>query len=68
MDNYCILALITVVVNIGFVPHEYYVTEGVDDFVSLTVKVTSGQLGREVIVTLNAKNESNSGKSIKLFN
>lgn len=57
------LLLIIVVVNIGFVPDEYYVTEGVDDFVNLTVEVTFGQLGREVVVILNAISKSDSGNS-----
>ena len=58
-----VLLLIIVVVNIGFVPDEYYVTEGVDDVVNLTVEVTFGKIGHEIMVMilLNTRNESNSG-------
>ena len=49
------------VVNIGFVPSEYYVTEG-DDFVNLNVEVISGQLGIHIVVRLRGQSEFNHGK------
>ena len=38
---------------IGFVSEHYSVSEGIDGFANVTVKVLSGQLGREVVITVD---------------
>ena len=47
---------------IGFAPHIYHVSEGIDRLANLTVKLISGQLGWEVVTFLNT--ESGSATSI----
>ena len=45
--------VIPLVAVIGFDPDTYSVIEGTAQFANLTVRVISGQLGREAIVNLN---------------
>ena len=40
---------------IGFVPHIYHFSEGIDRLPNFTVTLISGQLGLEVVTVLNTK-------------
>lgn len=51
---------------IGFVRDNHMVTEGVDEFASITVEVISGQLGREVVVVFDTKADSTASMHGKL--
>ena len=57
--NKCIIIIIAVV--IGFMYENYTVSEGIDLFNDVTVELISGQLGQEVMVTLNTESISATG-------
>ena len=50
---------------IGFHFKNYSVSEGVDTFTDITVELTSGRLGQEVMVTVDTQSGAAKGKFYK---